>query len=492
MTEHRVLWISTSLTTRGGIASFVNGMRQTPLWTTWNVRHVATHQDGSAPAKVAIFLRGARTVLWELAVRPPDVMHIHMSSYGSFVRKSLMTWAGWLRRVPVVVHMHGSEFDVFFARCPRVVQIYISGTLNRSRVLIALGDTWAERLARIAPRAPIVVVPNAVKPQCQTRQPSGREPITVLFLGNIGDRKGAFTLIDAWSRVFSDWSGPGEPRLVLAGDGQVERASRRIIELGLSTHARVVGWASPADVEELLRSSQILVLPSRSEGQPMAVLEAMAHGLCIVATQVGGLSDMIDPDCAVVVPLDDPGALADGSPARHGRRSRAGAPRCGGSSARSRPVRRRGDVASDRRVVSRGDEVSTAGRLRVVHVVPDLGVGGAERHAATLMSHLDPTLFAPSLVCIGRRGELFDTLDPAVHAVALGRTKLQACRTVLDLVRIFRGLSPDLVIVRGFNAECLGRVAAVLARVRHTVVWVHNCGDVEPRGAPSARPRPCA
>ena len=210
MTEHRVLWISTSLTTRGGIATFVNGMRQTPLWTTWNVRHVATHQDGSVLAKAAI-LRGARTVLWELAVRPPEVMHIHMSSYGSFVRKSLMTWAGWLRRVPVVVHMHGSEFDVFFARCPRVVQIYISVTLNRSKVLIALGDTWAERLARIAPQASIVVVPNAVKPQGPTRQPTSREPITVLFLGNIGDRKGAFTLIDAWSRVLSDWEGPSSP-----------------------------------------------------------------------------------------------------------------------------------------------------------------------------------------------------------------------------------------------------------------------------------------
>ena len=126
--------------------------------------------------------------------------------------------------------------------------------------------------------------------------------------------------------------------------------------------------------------------------------------------------------------------------------------------------------------------MSTADRLRVVHVVPDLGVGGAERHAATLMSHLDRRTFAPSLVCIGRRGELFDTLDPAVHAVALGRTKRQALKTVLDLVRLFRELSPDLVIVRGFNAELLGRVAAVLARVRHTVVWVHNCGDVAPRG----------
>ena len=310
MTEHRALWVSTSLSTRGGISSFVNAMAQTPLWTTWSVRHVATHQDGSVLAKAAIFLRGSRAILWDLAVRPPEVMHIHMSSYGSFVRKSLVTWAGWLRRVPVVVHMHGSEFDVFFARCPRVVQVYISATLNRSSALIALGDTWAERLARIAPGAPIVVVPNAVKPHGPARQPTSAEPVTVLFLGNIGDRKGAFTLIDAWSRVSDDWKGPVAPHLVLAGDGQVERAARRITELGMSDRVRVVGWAGPAEVEQLLRSSQILVLPSRSEGQPMAVLEAMAHGLCVVATPVGGLSDMIDTDCAVLVPVDDPEALA--------------------------------------------------------------------------------------------------------------------------------------------------------------------------------------
>ena len=121
-------------------------------------------------------------------------------------------------------------------------------------------------------------------------------------------------------------------------------------------------------------------------------------------------------------------------------------------------------------------------RLRVVYVVPDLGVGGAERHVMELMPRLDRSRFAPSVVCIGKRGELFSALgDAGVSAVAFGRTKRQAAMQLVDLVRVFRSTRPDVVIVRGFNAELLGRVAAAITRVPRVVLWVHNCGDIEPR-----------
>ena len=121
-------------------------------------------------------------------------------------------------------------------------------------------------------------------------------------------------------------------------------------------------------------------------------------------------------------------------------------------------------------------------RLRVVYVVPDLGVGGAERHVVELMSRLDRSRFEPSVVCIGEHGPLFSALgDAGVPAVAFGRTKRQAVMSLLQLVRHFRSTRPDVVIVRGFNAELLGRVAAFITRVPRVVLWVHNCADIEPR-----------
>jgi glycosyltransferase involved in cell wall biosynthesis len=122
-------------------------------------------------------------------------------------------------------------------------------------------------------------------------------------------------------------------------------------------------------------------------------------------------------------------------------------------------------------------------RLRIAYVVPDLGIGGAERHVTTLMSSLDRDYFEPHVICIGRRGELFaDLVASGVPAAALGRTKRQALTSLLELVRYLRRVSPQVVIVRGFNAEVLGRIAGVLARVPRTIVWVHNCDDLRPRG----------
>lgn len=123
--------------------------------------------------------------------------------------------------------------------------------------------------------------------------------------------------------------------------------------------------------------------------------------------------------------------------------------------------------------------------VKVAFVVPDLGIGGAERHVTTLVSSLDKDRFHPMVVCLGRPGELFGSVvGNGVQAVALGRSKREAIACLVDLVRTLKQWSPDVVIVRGYNAEVLGRVAAVVARVPRVVVWVHNCGDLEPRGLP--------
>ena len=84
----------------------------------------------------------------------------------------------------------------------------------------------------------------------------------------------------------------------------------RIRELCLADTVEVHGWLSESDVGELLDRAQVLVLPSRNEGQPMAVLEAMARGLCIIASDVGGLPEMIGGECGVIVSPDDIEAIA--------------------------------------------------------------------------------------------------------------------------------------------------------------------------------------
>jgi glycosyltransferase involved in cell wall biosynthesis len=118
----------------------------------------------------------------------------------------------------------------------------------------------------------------------------------------------------------------------------------------------------------------------------------------------------------------------------------------------------------------------------VMFVVPDLRVGGAERHVTTLLPRMDPHRFSTSVVCIGEEGDLFSALPAAgIEACALKLPKRKALRALRELVRIMRRTQPDVVVVRGYNAEVLGRVAARITGVEHSIVWVHNIGDVAVR-----------
>ncbi|MGZ8177331.1 glycosyltransferase family 4 protein [Williamsia sp. SKLECPSW1] len=479
----RVLWASTSTSTRGGVATTVSAVLSTELTDHWRITHVATHRDGSAARKMLTFVLGALRFVAELLIRRPAVVHLHTASYGSFVRKAVLASVARVLRVPVVLHVHGAEFHLFVARLPRPARAVVADVLTAAAAVVALGPGWARRLSEIAPDARVTVVPNAVRARTVSER-SADGTVRVLFLGRVGERKGTFELLRAWA------ASPGacEAHLTVAGDGAVDAARRLVTELGLTESVDVLGWVGPDVVDDLLRRSDVLVLPSHDEGQPMAVLEAMAAGLCIVATPVGGVPDILDDGCAVLVEPGDVDGLRDAldavvtDPERRQHLATAAHVRFR-SEFDVDAVWRRID-ALYRDITQRAEDPSRP--LRVLHVVPDLRIGGAERHVATLMPALDRTRFAPSVVCIGEPGALFDDLAAGgVPAVALRRTRRDAVRALWDLVRHMRAHRPDIVLTRGYNADVLGRLAAVIARVPHRAVWIHHVATADDR--PRAR-----
>lgn len=305
----KVLWASTAA--RGGIATFVSTMQTTTLWQEWNVHVVTTHTNGPAITRILLFVRALATFLTEVLFHRPQVVHLHTAAYGSFVRKGVIGWIARFFRLPIILHMHGADFMSFFYDAPRPFQVLIRLTLERADALVALGDAWADQLSVIAPLAKIVVVPNAVNPVAPVDQHVAG-PINVVFLGEIGHRKGTFTLLDAWAKMIADVEGPSRARLTIIGDGEVERARQKVADLRVVASVEVHGWMAHTEVKEVLAQSQILVLPSRDEGQPMAILEAMARGLCVVASTVGGIPEILSDGCGVLVSPDDVDELANG------------------------------------------------------------------------------------------------------------------------------------------------------------------------------------
>ena len=304
------LWASTSMKTRGGVASYVRGMSNTPLWPTWNIRHVATHRDGSALTKVIQFAISLPIFVWHLAVGRPSVVHLHVASNGSFFRKFILSLFAQAFGVPVIAHVHGGYFHEFYANSPVMVQRAVRHLLARSSAVITLGATWAERLSAIEPGAAVHVIPNSARSNELVEQPGVGEPVRVLFLGRIEKNKGTFDLIDAWQKMLAEHGEEPTPVLTIVGDGEVDGARELVHRLGLNDTIEITGWVAPNDVPAIVRSAQILVLPSYFEGQPMAILEAMANGLCVIASRVGGIPDLIDDSCGILLPPGEVDLLA--------------------------------------------------------------------------------------------------------------------------------------------------------------------------------------
>ncbi|WP_246224498.1 heparinase II/III domain-containing protein [Mycolicibacterium anyangense] len=304
----RAVWVSTSLSTRGGISTYVRNVRETDLWRSWDVHHVATHCNGGTLTRCAMFVYGFGDFVWHLITRRPQIAHIHMSSYGSFVRKFLVMWTAKAFRLPVVLHVHGSRFNEFADGASRPGRLLIRTALEHADAVIALGSHWAEELHRIAPNARIEVVPNAVRLQSKVQQDSV-SPAHVVFLGEVGERKGTFALLEAWAKLVAHTDCP-PVKLTIAGDGEIDRLRNRIAELGIDASVEVRGWLSEYQVAALLNDVQVLVLPSMNEGQPMAILEAMSRGICVVASTVGGIPEMLSDSAGILVEPDDTEMLA--------------------------------------------------------------------------------------------------------------------------------------------------------------------------------------
>jgi glycosyltransferase involved in cell wall biosynthesis len=115
------------------------------------------------------------------------------------------------------------------------------------------------------------------------------------------------TLLRAFARVTARWP---EARLLLLGRGPEEEALRGLAEeLGLATHVRFVG--EQEDVAPYLQEMEVYVQSSVAEGMPNSILEAMAAGLPVVATAVGGTPELVvDGQTGLLVPPRDPAGLA--------------------------------------------------------------------------------------------------------------------------------------------------------------------------------------
>ncbi|WP_329338045.1 glycosyltransferase family 4 protein [Streptomyces sp. NBC_01352] len=236
--------------------------------------------------------------------RPGDVVHLHIAHA---LVPELVSAVAALRHVPYVAHFH---LDVDASGplgrlLPWYKQHFLGRVLRRAVAVVALTEEMAEFLVERygVSRQRLHIVPNGVSDAYfLPPRPAPARPLRLLFVGRLQIQKNVARLLDAMAQVQED------VRLRIVGDGELrEPLVAQAARLGLR-NVEFVGALYGDDLVKAYADSDAFVLPSDKEGMPLVLLEAMASGLPVIATDVPGNRELVDGTGLLAAP--DPAALA--------------------------------------------------------------------------------------------------------------------------------------------------------------------------------------
>ena len=234
----------------------------------------------------------------------PDLVHVNSSKAGVLGRLAAL-----VMRVPVrVFTVHGWAFKAHTGQTSRLYRWAdrLMGPLTSATICVSETERAAGLAAHTCVAQRTVVIPNAVDVGAAPGARHDGDPPQVVTVGRLAAPKDALTLLRALSAL-----APIPFSALLVGDGP-DRAEveAEIRALGLEDTVALAG--SRSDVPSLLAAADVFVLSSRSEGAPFSILEAMAAGLPVVASDVGGVGELVvDGETGLLVPPADPVGLAE-------------------------------------------------------------------------------------------------------------------------------------------------------------------------------------
>jgi glycosyltransferase involved in cell wall biosynthesis len=291
MRKRHIVMIGPSPTALGGVAAVARVYQESELFRRWPVIYLATYVEGSKWRKLAAALVALGRFATLLAGRRVMLLHAHAGGRSSLWRKTPFFMLAYATACPVIFHLHDGGFSEFYwDECGPIKKRLVRYILRRAARIVALSSRWLELVSRITENQNLVKIPNAIAPFPDVNIARPREPATLLFLGWLIPEKGVFDLLEAVARLRVLRP---DLRVLFGGNRGAEEILRKTRDLGIEEHVRLLGWVTGDDKQRLLREATLFVLPSYREGMPMTVLEAMAAGLPVVATNVGGIPDAV-------------------------------------------------------------------------------------------------------------------------------------------------------------------------------------------------------
>lgn len=243
--------------------------------------------------------------VWRLAGRT-DVIHLMANSGWSWqLFAAPVIWIGWLRKTPVIVNYRGGEAREYLESSARWVKL----SMARASRLIVPSGFLQQVFSEVGLTAD--VIPNIIDLETfsPALQPPAATVFTLVITRNLESIYGLDTAIHALALAREQVPGM---QLKIAGSGPQAAELKQLVEqLGLADRVTFLGRLERPEVVALYHSAHAMLNPSRVDNMPNSVLEALACGLPVISTNVGGVPYIVqDGETALLVPPDDPRQMA--------------------------------------------------------------------------------------------------------------------------------------------------------------------------------------
>jgi glycosyltransferase involved in cell wall biosynthesis len=244
--------------------------------------------------------------IWKLAGRA-DVIHLMANSGWSWsLFAAPVIWIGWLRGTPVIVNYRGGEAREYLSNSAQWVRF----TMRRAARLVVPSGFLQQVFGEAG--MPADVIPNIIDLEMFTPAPilpfgSG---FTLVITRNLEPIYGIDVAIHAFALASEQIPGM---QLKIAGTGPLLADLKRLVDqLGLGDRITFLGRLERSEIVALYHGSHAMLNPSRVDNMPNSVLEALACGLPVITTNVGGIPYIVaDEDTALLVPPDNPNQMAN-------------------------------------------------------------------------------------------------------------------------------------------------------------------------------------
>lgn len=299
--------IGTDLRAPGGMTAVAQSYLDEGLARRWSLLYLASFHRAHLGDKLWCALRVLLRLSGLLLRGRVAGVHAHVAARGSFWRKGIYLMLARAFGVPTLLHLHDGSFPAWYESRGPVARRTVRWLLRSVDRVACLSEGWAARVASIEPRARLAVLRNPVSaPDAALVAGRLAQRGELLFLGRLWPEKGLPELLQAAAQLAQEGL---DFQLVCAGDGDLAAVRREAARLGLAGRLQLPGWVAGAAKQALLARAAVFVLPSHYEGVPIGMLEAMAWGLPVVATRVGGIPETLGEGAGWLIDKGDVPAL---------------------------------------------------------------------------------------------------------------------------------------------------------------------------------------